>query len=137
MVGGTKLPPQDSQSEPGCYERKTRATARTKAKTLHEGKRQKPSQVYVSLDNADTVIDGGRARHRVDSVIVRRQLIYSQSRVLGTTGLAKSIILQSRPLPSSYRNASAQIGQRKGSYAITSICVADQIKERCVLCDLQ
>src|SRR3974390_1934042 len=58
MVGGTKLPPQDSQSEPGCYERKTRATARTKAKTLYEGKRQKPSQVYVSLDNADTVIDG-------------------------------------------------------------------------------
>src|SRR3974390_200622 len=59
MVGGTKLSPQDSKSEPGCYERKTRATARTKAKTLHEGKRQKPSQVYVSLDNADTVIDGG------------------------------------------------------------------------------
>src|SRR3974390_2910045 len=58
MVGGTKLPPQDSQSEPGCYERKTRATARTKAKTLYEGKRQKPSQVYVSLDNADTVIEG-------------------------------------------------------------------------------
>src|SRR3974377_2381629 len=66
MVGGTKLPPQDSQSEPGCYERKTRATARTKAKTLYEGKRQKPSQVYVSLDNADTVIDGqstARAGH--------------------------------------------------------------------------
>src|SRR3974390_16738 len=62
MVGGTKLPPQDSQSEPGCYERKTRATARTKAKTLHEGKRQKPSQVYVSLDNADTVIEGGPSR---------------------------------------------------------------------------
>src|SRR3974377_1163406 len=59
MVGGTKLPPQDSQSEPGCYERKTRATARTKAKTLYEGKRQKPSQVNVSLDNADTVIEGG------------------------------------------------------------------------------
>src|SRR3974390_1282297 len=58
MVGGTKLPPQDSVSEPGCYERKTRATARTKAKTLYEGKRQKPSQVYVSLDNADTVIEG-------------------------------------------------------------------------------
>ena len=33
-------------------------TARTKAKTLYEGKRQKPSQVYVSLDNADTVIEG-------------------------------------------------------------------------------
>src|SRR3974377_825017 len=64
MVGGTKLPPQDSQSEPGCYERKTRATARTKAKTLYEGKRQKPSQVYVSLDNADTVIEGGH----IDSV---------------------------------------------------------------------
>src|SRR3974390_1686557 len=59
MVGGTNVTPQDSQSEPGCYERKTRATARTKAKTLYEGKRQKPSQVYVSLDNADTVIEGG------------------------------------------------------------------------------
>src|SRR3974390_1364112 len=58
MVGGTKLPPKNSQSEPGCNERKTRATARTKAKTLYEGKRQKPSQVYVSLDNADTVIGG-------------------------------------------------------------------------------
>src|SRR3974390_2456819 len=58
MVGGTRLPPQDSESEPGCYERKTRATARTKAKTLYEGKRQKPSHVYVSLDNADTVIEG-------------------------------------------------------------------------------
>src|SRR3974390_1841860 len=62
MVGGTKLPPQDSVSEPGCYERKTRATARTKAKTLYEGKRQKPSPLYVSLDNADTVIDGGPTR---------------------------------------------------------------------------
>ena len=66
MVGGTKLPPQDSVSEPGCYERKTRATARTKAKTLYEGKRQKPSQVYVSLDNADTVIDGWPTLSRCD-----------------------------------------------------------------------
>ena len=66
MVGGTKLPPQDSQSEPGCYERKTKAEARTKAKTLYEGKRQKPSQVYVSLDNADTVIEGAPANSQID-----------------------------------------------------------------------
>src|SRR3974377_1964567 len=62
MVGGTKLPPQDSQSEPGCYERKTRSKTRTQLKTLYEGKRQKPSQVYVSLDNADTVIEGAPSR---------------------------------------------------------------------------
>ena len=42
-------------------------TARTKAKTLYEGKRQKPSQVYVSLDNADTVIEGGPPRQLIDN----------------------------------------------------------------------
>src|SRR5208283_604816 len=30
-----------------------------KGKIFHEGKRQKPSLVVVSLDNADTVIEGG------------------------------------------------------------------------------
>ncbi len=30
-----------------------------KAKTLYEGKSRKPSPLYVSLDNADTVIEGG------------------------------------------------------------------------------
>jgi hypothetical protein len=29
-----------------------------KTKSFYEGKRQKPSQRYVSLDNADTVIEG-------------------------------------------------------------------------------
>ena len=63
MVGGTKLPPQDSVSEPWWHERKTTATA--KAKTFYEGKRQKPSPLYVSLDNADTVIEGGPAGARI------------------------------------------------------------------------
>ena len=29
-----------------------------KSKNFYEGKRQKPSKPYVSLDNADTVIEG-------------------------------------------------------------------------------
>jgi len=36
-----------------------KAKATTKTKTSHEGKNKKPSTVQVSLDNADTVIEGG------------------------------------------------------------------------------
>ena len=58
MVGGTKLLPHDSQSEPGCYERTTKARQEPRQNLLRREK-QKPSKLYVSLDNADTVIEGG------------------------------------------------------------------------------
>jgi hypothetical protein len=58
MVGGTNVPPQDSESGPWSHEQ-TRATATAKSKSFHEEKSQNPSGLEVSLDNADTVIEGG------------------------------------------------------------------------------
>jgi hypothetical protein len=55
MVGGTKRPPQDSESEPWSHEQ---SNTKSNTKTFHERKSQNLSPVYVSLDNADTVIDG-------------------------------------------------------------------------------
>ena len=60
MVGGTKRPPQDSESEPWSHEpSNTKSNSNTKTKTFHEEESQNPSRVHVSLDNADTVIEGG------------------------------------------------------------------------------
>jgi hypothetical protein len=60
MVGGTKLPPQDSESGPWSHEQKAKATPRAtpKPKPSTKGKRKTFRLVRVSLDNADTVIDG-------------------------------------------------------------------------------
>ena len=41
---------------------KRREERKDKNKILYEGKRQKPSPLYVSLDNADTVIEGGSVK---------------------------------------------------------------------------
>jgi len=59
MAGGTETdPPQDSVSGPWWHEQK--ATATPKAKPSTKGKsKAKPSPLHVSLDNADTVIEGG------------------------------------------------------------------------------
>src|ERR1700730_4409393 len=61
MVGGTKLPPQDSESGPWSHEHKAKTTpkATPKPKPSTKGKRKTLWSVEVSLDNADTVIDGG------------------------------------------------------------------------------
>src|SRR5271167_3934491 len=71
MVGGTKVPPRDSQSEPWSHEPTTKARstatatpkAPTKGKSKPEGARPKDGSIArasleVSLDNADTVIEG-------------------------------------------------------------------------------
>src|ERR1017187_233545 len=59
MVGGTKFPPQDSESGPWSHEQKAKSNIKsnTNTKTFHERKSQNLSRVDVSLDNADTVID--------------------------------------------------------------------------------
>ena len=67
MVGGTKLPPQDSASEPWQHEQakqkqqqqQRQQQRQLQKQKLNEGESQKPSPVHVSLDNADTVIEGG------------------------------------------------------------------------------
>jgi hypothetical protein len=61
MVGGTKLPPQDSESGPWSHEHKAKTTpkATPKPKPSTKGKRKTLWSVEVSLDNADTVIEGG------------------------------------------------------------------------------
>src|ERR1035438_6997223 len=63
MVGGTKLPPQDSESGPWLNEHKAKARATPRAtpkpKPSSKGKRKTFRLVHVSLDNADTVIEGG------------------------------------------------------------------------------
>src|SRR5208282_3752695 len=64
MVGGTKLPPQDSVSEPWGNEQ-----SKEKTKPFHEGKKQNLRPLVVSLDNADTVIEGG-PRLRVKSALL-------------------------------------------------------------------
>ena len=58
MVGGTKHPPQDSESGPWSHEH-SNTQSKSNSKTFHERKSQNLSQVHVSLDNADTVIEGG------------------------------------------------------------------------------
>src|ERR1700690_2323549 len=60
MVGGTKLPPQDSESGPWSHEQRAKATPRAtpKPKPSTKGKRKNLRSVEVSLDNADTVIEG-------------------------------------------------------------------------------
>ncbi len=55
MVGGTNVPPQDSEKR--ALGRMSKNKGNTKK--LYEGKSQNPSMLYVSLDIADTVIEGG------------------------------------------------------------------------------
>src|SRR4029077_8365356 len=65
MVGGTSFPLQDSKSEPWSNEQKTKATpkpspkgkAKPEARTLAD-RGIATGALEVSLDNADTVIDG-------------------------------------------------------------------------------
>jgi hypothetical protein len=65
MVGGTSFPPHDSKSEPWSNEQKTKATpkpstkgkAKPEARTL-AGRGIATGALEVSLDNADTVIEG-------------------------------------------------------------------------------
>jgi len=38
--------------------RMSKSNTKSNTKTFHEGKNQNPSLVHVSLDNADTVIEG-------------------------------------------------------------------------------
>jgi hypothetical protein len=59
MVGGTKLPPHDSESGPWSHEQKAKATPRATPKPSTKGKVKTFRLVEVSLDNADTVIEGG------------------------------------------------------------------------------
>jgi len=58
MVGGTKRPPQDSESGPWSHEQ-SNTKSNSNTKTFHEEESQNLSRVQVSLDNADTVIEGG------------------------------------------------------------------------------
>ena len=59
MVGGTKFPPRDSESGPWSHEQSnTKNKNQSNTKTFHERKNQNLSPAHVSLDNADTVIDG-------------------------------------------------------------------------------
>jgi hypothetical protein len=59
MVGGTKTPPQDSQASLGRMSKSKSSTKnKSNTKTFHERKNQNLSPVEVSLDNADTVIEG-------------------------------------------------------------------------------
>src|SRR3981081_4496012 len=58
MVGGTKRPPQDSESGPWSHEQ-SNTKSNSNTKTFHEEESQNLSRVHVSLDNADTVIEGG------------------------------------------------------------------------------
>ena len=57
MVGGTKPPPQDSESGPWSHEQ-SNTKSNSNTKTFHEEESQNLSRVHVSLDNADTVIEG-------------------------------------------------------------------------------
>ena|SRR5258705_11845882 len=56
MVGGTKRPPQDSESGPWSHEQ-SNTKSNSNTKTFHEEESQNLSRVHVSLDNADTVIE--------------------------------------------------------------------------------
>jgi hypothetical protein len=59
MVGGTRFHCRILKAGLGRMSKK--ATARATA-TPPRGERQNPSLVYVYLDNADTVIEGGPAK---------------------------------------------------------------------------
>jgi hypothetical protein len=52
-----QVPPQDSRSEPWSMSQKTNSNI--KSKTFYERENPKPFTAHVSLDNADTVIEGG------------------------------------------------------------------------------
>jgi hypothetical protein len=58
MAGGTISPPQDSESELWSMSEKQRQQQNLPTKE----KAKTPSTVHVSLDNADTVIEGGPAK---------------------------------------------------------------------------
>jgi hypothetical protein len=58
VVGGTKRPPQDSESGPWSHEQ-SNTKSNSNTKTFHEEESQNLSRVHASLDNADTVIEGG------------------------------------------------------------------------------
>jgi hypothetical protein len=74
MVGGTSFPLQDSKSEPWSNEQKTKATpkpsttgkAKPEARTL-AGRGIATGALEVSLDNADTVIEGGSTHSPIRS----------------------------------------------------------------------
>jgi hypothetical protein len=60
MAGGTKAPPQDSESGPWSMSTQQKQhQVQDQSKTFHERKRKILPAVEVSLDNADTVIEGG------------------------------------------------------------------------------
>jgi hypothetical protein len=59
MVGGTRFHRRILKASLGRMSTSnTKRKSNTKTKTFHEGKTQNPSPVDVSLDNADTVIEG-------------------------------------------------------------------------------
>ena len=71
MVGGISFPPRDSKSEPWSNEQKTKATPEpsTKGKSKSEAILLECSSLAtrsleVSLDNADTVIEGAPGSRR-------------------------------------------------------------------------
>ena len=60
MVGGTKSFHRGIlKASPGCNEQ---SNGNSKIKPSHEEKNQNPSRVEVSLDNADTVIEGAPSK---------------------------------------------------------------------------
>src|SRR6266568_4252153 len=91
MVGGTSFPPHDSKSEPWSNEQKTKATpkpstkgkAKPEARTL-AGRGIATGALEVSLDDADTVIEGGP--HLSSAVSKGRQTGYPISRSLREVG---------------------------------------------------
>jgi hypothetical protein len=58
MVGGTKLHRRILKAGRGRMS-KSNIKSNSKTKTFHEEESQNLSRVHVSLDNADTVIEGG------------------------------------------------------------------------------
>src|ERR1700687_5192592 len=107
MVGGTSFPPHDSQSEPWSNEQKTKATAKpsTKGKAKPEartpaGRGIATGALEVSLDNADTVIEGWPVISRSEGRALRPGCVavpwdkFPGSRVWLLSGA-----IRSRPLP--------------------------------------
>jgi len=54
----------------------TKSNTKSNTKTFHEEKSQNPSQVHVSLDNADTVIEGAPliAPFAMSGILLRSRL---------------------------------------------------------------
>jgi hypothetical protein len=81
MVGGTKFHRGILKAGLG---RMSKSNGNRKSKILHEGKSQNPSPVEVSLDNADTVIEGAPSlrflQGRERRTWARSQLQYSGRR---------------------------------------------------------